>query len=95
MSSMSSNNQELVEGSKAPDFHLKSDDGNAYSLSQFRGKEGSRSLFLPQRRHARLHKRGLLVQRHFSAFLETGSSNLGCEYLTISILTRNSERSMI
>ena len=30
--------------------------------------------------HARLHKRGVLVQRHFSSLLETGSSNLGSEH---------------
>lgn len=36
---MSAKNKELEEGDPAPDFHLKSDDGKVYSLSQFAGKK--------------------------------------------------------
>ena len=40
--------QETVEGSMAPDFKLKSDDGETYSLSQFRGKKEVVLYFYPK-----------------------------------------------
>ena len=45
---MPSSNMELEEGASAPDFHLKSDDGNSYSLSQFKGKKEVVLYFYPR-----------------------------------------------
>jgi thioredoxin-dependent peroxiredoxin len=45
---MSSKSKELEEGNPAPDFHLKSDDGNTYSLSQFKGKKEVLLYFYPK-----------------------------------------------
>ncbi len=38
----------VEEGSTAPDFELKSDDGRTYSLSQFRGKKDVVLYFYPK-----------------------------------------------
>jgi thioredoxin-dependent peroxiredoxin len=45
---MPANIKELEEGVSAPDFHLKSDDGKNYSLSQFKGKKEVVLYFYPR-----------------------------------------------
>jgi thioredoxin-dependent peroxiredoxin len=45
---MSAKESELIEGSIAPEFHLKSDDGKSYSLSQFRNNKEVVLYFYPK-----------------------------------------------
>jgi len=51
----------LKEGGKAPDFAVPDAEGKVVRLKDLRGKKVSCTFI--QRRHARLHKRGLLVSR--------------------------------
>jgi len=74
---MSANNQELEEGTNAPDFHLKSDDGKTYSLSQFKGKKEVVLYFYPRDDTPGCTKEACSFRDTFPHFTKKGVQILG------------------
>ena len=74
---MSSKSKELEEGIVAPDFHLKSDDGHEYSLSQFRGKKEVLLYFYPKDDTPGCTKEACSFRDSFPHFSKQGVQVLG------------------
>ena len=68
---------ELVEGDKAPDFSLESDDGKSYSLGQFKGKEEVLLYFYPKDDTPGCTKEACSFRDHFPRFTKKGVQILG------------------
>jgi len=74
---VSPNNKELEEGATAPDFRLKSDDGNTYSLSQFKGKKEVVLYFYPKDDTPGCTKEACSFRDTFPHFTKKGDKILG------------------
>lgn len=74
---MAAKNKELQEGETAPDFHLKSDDGKAYSLSQFAGKKDVLLYFYPKDDTPGCTKEACSFRDTFPQFTKKGVEILG------------------
>ncbi len=72
-----SKTKELGEGEIAPDFHLKSDDGSLYSLSQFKGKKGVLLYFYPKDDTPGCTKEACSFRDTFPHFTKKGVQVLG------------------
>jgi len=67
----------LEEGAAAPDFRLKSDDGNTYSLSQFKGKKEVVLYFYPRDDTPGCTKEACSFRDTFPHFTKKGVQILG------------------
>jgi len=74
---MSSKTKELEEGDRAPDFHLKSDDGKEYSLLQFAGKKEVVLYFYPKDDTPGCTKEACSFRDTFPHFSKKGVEILG------------------
>jgi thioredoxin-dependent peroxiredoxin len=72
-----SQTKELEEGEPAPDFHLKSDDGKDYSLSQFAGKKEVLLYFYPKDDTPGCTKEACSFRDNFPHFTKEGVQILG------------------